>query len=139
MRDTIIERGEAILLLSKNIKYLRTKNGLSQLELAEILGITDKAVSTWETAKYEPRIGMLEKISKYFGVPKSVLLDLDMEQNEQYIEKPPADKSEELTKEEIEHILLYRNASPEIKAAMRTVLESADKARIALDSSEEGK
>ena len=33
------------------IKTLREKKGLTQTELADILGVSSKAISKWETAK----------------------------------------------------------------------------------------
>ena len=38
------------------IKTLREKKGLTQTELADILGVSSKAVSKWETAKGLPYI-----------------------------------------------------------------------------------
>jgi len=85
-------------MLSNNIKYLRERHGLTQAALADIVGVTDKAVSTWENGAYQPRMGAIEKMSKYFGVPKSVLLDTDIEADGQYA-KQPATRSDELSKQ----------------------------------------
>lgn len=57
------------------MKILRTKYGLTQQELAEIAGVTNKAVSAWESNSKEPRMGAIEKICKHFGLKKSNLLD----------------------------------------------------------------
>lgn len=61
--------------IGSNIKRLRTDAQLSQAELGKIAGVTDKAVSTWEAGIKTPRMGAVEKMAAYFGVPKSVILD----------------------------------------------------------------
>lgn len=61
--------------IGKNIKKLREKHNLSQKELAEIAGVSDKAVSTWENGIKEPRMGALQKIADHFGILKSDLIE----------------------------------------------------------------
>lgn len=61
--------------IGSNIKRLRTDAQLSQAELGKIAGVTDKAVSTWEAGIKTPRMGAVEKMAAYFGVPKSAILD----------------------------------------------------------------
>ena len=61
--------------IATNIKKLRTGANLSQAELGKIAGVTDKAVSTWEAGIKTPRMGAVEKMAAYFGVPKSAILD----------------------------------------------------------------
>ena len=60
--------------ISENIKHLRESHGMTQAQFGDIAGVTDKAVSTWESGKKEPRMGAIEKISQYFGISKSELL-----------------------------------------------------------------
>lgn len=61
--------------IGSNIKNLRKSKGLNQLELAEKLDVTDKAVSTWENNYKIPRMGTIEKMCALFGVKKSEILD----------------------------------------------------------------
>ncbi len=56
------------------IKVLREKNGMTQAQLGEILGVTDKAVSKWETAKGLPDITLIEPLAKALGVSVPELL-----------------------------------------------------------------
>lgn len=42
------------------IKGLRERNGMTQLQLAERLGVSDKTVSKWETGKGYPDITLME-------------------------------------------------------------------------------
>lgn len=50
------------------IKKLREEKGITQLQLAEIIGVTAKAVSKWETAKGLPDISLVEPLSEALGV-----------------------------------------------------------------------
>jgi transcriptional regulator with XRE-family HTH domain len=63
--------------ISENIKILRDRYHLTQDELAEIAGVTNKAVSTWETGAKEPRMGPIERIARHFGIKKSNLIEDD--------------------------------------------------------------
>lgn len=60
--------------IGENIKSLREARGLTQAQLGDAVGVSDKAVSTWESGKREPRMGVVEKLAVFFNVPKSVLL-----------------------------------------------------------------
>ena len=50
------------------IKELREKQHLTQVELADKLGVSDKTISKWETAKGYPDISLLETLAKVLGV-----------------------------------------------------------------------
>ncbi|MGN0374073.1 MAG: helix-turn-helix domain-containing protein [Butyrivibrio sp.] len=56
------------------IKELREKNKMTQLQLAEKLGVSDKTVSKWETAKGYPDITLLEPIADAFSVSVAELI-----------------------------------------------------------------
>ncbi len=50
------------------IRNLRENRNLTQAELAEIIGISDKTVSKWETAKGLPDITLIEPLANALGV-----------------------------------------------------------------------
>lgn len=54
---------------------LRKEKGMTQAELAEALGVTNKAVSKWETGEAMPETGLLLPMSRIFGVTVDELLD----------------------------------------------------------------
>ena len=56
------------------ILELRTKNGLSQDELAEKIHVTRQAVSRWETGETIPNTETLKLLSKLFDVSINTLL-----------------------------------------------------------------
>lgn len=61
--------------IGSNIRRLRESHGLTQSELGRIAGVSDKAVSTWEADLKVPRMGAVQRIADYFGLPKSAILD----------------------------------------------------------------
>ena len=50
------------------IKQLREKCGMTQAELGERIGVSDKTVSKWETAKGLPDISLLQPLAQTLGV-----------------------------------------------------------------------
>lgn len=58
----------------KFISELRKEKGLTQIELAKKINVSDKAISRWENGKNYPDIEMLEILGKELGVSISELL-----------------------------------------------------------------
>ena len=52
----------------ETIKAFREKNKMTQAELAEKIGVTDKAVSKWETGRGLPDITLIEPIAEALGL-----------------------------------------------------------------------
>lgn len=59
------------------IKKLREAKEMTQLQLAEAIGVSDKAVSKWETAKGLPDITLIEPLAKALGVSVMELISGD--------------------------------------------------------------
>jgi transcriptional regulator with XRE-family HTH domain len=64
------------------IKQLREKNKMTQLQLAEKLGVSDKTVSKWETGKGYPDITLLEPVAKAFRISVTELISGNTIHNE---------------------------------------------------------
>lgn len=63
-----------VLRLGNTIAKLRKKLGLTQLQLAELLNVSDKTVSKWENGGGYPEITILPAMSEIFGVTIDYLL-----------------------------------------------------------------
>lgn len=61
--------------IANNIIELREKYSLTQAELGEIAGVTDRAVSAWEKGVAEPRMGAIQKIADFFHITKSSIIE----------------------------------------------------------------
>lgn len=59
------------------IKALREKKGITQTRLADTLGVSDKAVSKWETGKGLPDITLIEPLARALGVSVMELMSGD--------------------------------------------------------------
>lgn len=55
---------------------LRTKSGMTQRQVASHVGVTDKAVSKWETGSSKPTTNALCKLAALYGTNVSELLDM---------------------------------------------------------------
>ena len=54
----------------------RCKAGMTQAEMAERLGVTNKAVSKWETGKAKPTTNTSRKMAALFGLSVDELLQI---------------------------------------------------------------
>lgn len=55
------------------LKFERIKNGFTQKDVAERLGVKQAAVSAWEHGLSVPRPHTMQKIEDLYGVPKDQL------------------------------------------------------------------
>ena len=63
-----------LVQIGKFIAQLRKEHELSQEKLGEIIGVTNKTISRWETGTYLPSAEMLLSMSKLFNVSINELL-----------------------------------------------------------------
>ena len=75
-------------IVAKNIAELRRTNNMTQLELAEKINYSDKAISKWERAESSPDISVLVDIAEVFGVTVDYLV------KEEHTEAPVIENDE---------------------------------------------
>ena len=66
--------------IAKNIKRIREQYQLTQEDLGKIAGVSNKAVWAWENGTAVPRMGAIQRIADRFGIPKSVIIDCDLDE-----------------------------------------------------------
>ncbi|MBR6751051.1 MAG: helix-turn-helix transcriptional regulator [Clostridia bacterium] len=59
------------------IKELRTSRNLSQMQLANLLNISQSAIAKWELGKTEPTASAIILLAKFFGETTDYLLGLE--------------------------------------------------------------
>ena len=73
--------------ISENLVFYRKLHGLTQSELAEAIGYSDKSVSKWERSEGTPDIFILLSLSEIYGITVSELIgqtDRSKDTNEKY-------------------------------------------------------
>ena len=63
--------------LYEKIKNLRVHSGMSQVQLAERLGITKSAVNAWEMGTNSPSLSYIIRLAQIFGVSTDYLLGVN--------------------------------------------------------------
>lgn len=58
------------------VAALRKERGMTQLELAEKMGVTDKAVSKWERDLSFPDVSSIPKLAEIFGMSVDELMQV---------------------------------------------------------------
>ena len=95
-------------LFSKRLSELMQKQDINQVELSKIVGVSESAVGKWLLKKMLPRMGMIQKLADYFGVPTSFFL----EEHPSYM-NPLGFNQISLSDSEISLIKKIRSLSPE--------------------------
>ena len=89
------------LKTGKFIAECRKNQGLTQMQLAERLNITDRAVSKWETGRAMPDASIMLELCEILGISVNELLSgekINMENNNQKNEQIMIDMAKELEK-----------------------------------------
>lgn len=62
------------VVMIKNLKQLRIEKGISQQQLAEVIGVSQQSINKYENHGVEPDIETLIKISDYFNTSVDYLI-----------------------------------------------------------------
>ncbi len=103
------------MILADKIIDLRKKNGWSQEELAEKLGVSRQSISKWEGAQSIPDMNRIIALSEIFGVTTDYLLKDDMEPESADLEIPVSVEEEialrTVTLEEANEFMAYKETA----------------------------
>lgn len=94
-------------MLNRNMKLLRTANGMKQEQVAGFLGIGRSAYSNYEDGRREPPIEILEKFANIMGCDLAMLYEEDEEAVKS--ELICAFRTEGLSKEDMEEIASFKH------------------------------
>ena len=89
-------------MFANRIKYLRQTRELTQVQLADKLGVAKQSISNWENDNIMPSVDMLEKIADFFSVSTDYLLGRE---NRKSTDGSTIDVTG-LSPDQIEHIML---------------------------------
>jgi transcriptional regulator with XRE-family HTH domain len=68
--------------IGKNVKKIRNVRGLSQQAFADLFQLTRGNISSYEEFRAEPKLDVMLRIAKYFGIPLADLIEKDLSVNE---------------------------------------------------------
>ena len=115
---------------ASRIKELRKGKGLSQLQMAKDIGITNDSISIWERGIRKPEYGTLDYLCRYFDVSMSYLLgETDRKDNfpENHLSDDPNDVLFDFSTEEeliAEASLRFAMLSERSKKVALTTIDS---------------
>ena len=74
-------------MIGRFLTQLRKERGLTQEQLGEQLGVTNKTVSRWETGTYLPPVEALQSLSEIYGISINEILSGQRLGEKEYREK----------------------------------------------------
>ena len=63
-------------ILAKRLRECREKTGFTQIKVATYCDITEKAYQNYESGAHEPKISILMRIARFYGVSIDYLVGL---------------------------------------------------------------
>ena len=79
--------------LADNIRRIRLERGMTQSALAEALGVSDRAVSRWETASSTPDVALLARLALLLETSTDALLGVNPQRMQADILRATADST----------------------------------------------
>lgn len=102
----------------KNLRKLRMNKGVSQQQLADVMGTSQQSVNKYENHNVEPDISALIKLADYFETSIDYLVGHTLPAEQNIVEEI------EPTKEETTLIRNYRHLSKDEKESIQLVLKN---------------
>ena len=65
---------EVVSMLAENLAILRNIRGMTQEEVAEVIGISRQSYSKWEQGETIPDIEKCDRLAKFYGVSIDALV-----------------------------------------------------------------
>lgn len=124
--------------IGESIKRFRTLKDMDQKELAKLLNVSNKTISSWETNRTEPKIEMIDKMCEIFHCRRSDFLDssIAFEITTQDIDKETAILIECYKKASFEEKRLIDNILYKYSESYKQLLEDLKPAANKIEESE---
>lgn len=106
-----------MFLIMNKIKELRTSKGYNQIQLAQILEVSQTSVSNWESGKYLPETDKLLKMSEIFDASVDYILG-----KSKYYYPEDFGKDSVITTEERQILEAYRKLTPELQKSIQNTI-----------------
>ena len=103
----------------EKLKYLRKRDGISQQQLADVIGVTQQSINKYENHNIEPDISTLIAIADYFRTSVDFLIGHTEEERIIEVVHP-----HDLNADESRFIESYRKLTAKQKDSIRLVMET---------------
>ena len=109
---------------SGHLRTVRIQNGLTQQQIADVLGISRSAYCGYETGRRSPSIDIIEKLSEFYNIPFERIIgrfipDYVFEdqhyESQYYDDQPDTQYLSELSRQERELIVNFRRLNKKEK------------------------
>ena len=80
------------------LKQLRTENGMTQEQLGERIGVSNKTISRWETGNYMPPVDSLKMLSEIYHISINEILCGERTSGEEFVKIAEQNITATLTK-----------------------------------------
>lgn len=109
-------------IFSENLNRFLAIYDKSQKEVADAIGVSPQTFNTWCKGIAIPRMGKVELLSNYFHVPKTGLIDRQV------------DEIKERYDLEVAHMLMEIKNNPKLRKFVHAYMELPDKMKESIDS-----
>lgn len=106
-------------VFASNLKRYMEVKGKTRNDISEALGISYFTVSDWVNGKKYPRMDKVEMLANYFGIQKSDLIEIKIENN--------SPKEPELSEGEKMWLDLYHRLSDETRDVLINAMTNLDR------------
>lgn len=76
LREKFTDFREVLFMFSELLRELRSKKGVTQVELAKAIGVSNGNVGDWERGRSKPGYEALVALARYFEIDAGRLLEL---------------------------------------------------------------
>jgi len=121
-RDAISQ--EDLATIRRNIALQRKKKGMTQEELAQKMGVTQRVISYYETQTATISLDAIAKIARALDIPKRKLLDTETE----------PDQATELPKAIQKQVDKIRTLSPKAQKTVADMIDALAKVQVSTDN-----
>lgn len=117
--------------IKENVRRIRTERGLTQEQLAVMVGVNRSTITQWETGWSQPRMAAAQRLADALGVKVSEIIE-DAPPAYAYVHIP------ELTADERDLLDLYRNMDNRARRDLLAIARSLSPARASVSDIGEG-
>lgn len=97
---------------------LRKKKGYSQFQLGKLVGVSDKAVSKWETGVSRPKMQVIRKLAAFLDADVYKLLGLKQDEPDEDTPLKVPETEEDVIKSIMADIEAYKQAISDAEGAL---------------------